>query len=58
MLIEKILSLFNECEPTVKQVLSRVLYKEWQRLSDQKPRGIIEDIRDIIDSEARLTDEA
>jgi len=54
MLREKILELFKECDPDVMNVIERVLDAEWAKLSYEKPRGIIEEIRHIVDSEARL----
>jgi len=56
MLLEKLLNLFQDCEPDVRDVLADVLDKEWSRLSHERPRGIIEDIRQIIDAKARLSD--
>lgn len=53
MLRDKILELFREYDPEVQAVIERVLDKEWERLSLRSPRGIIQDIRDIIDSEVR-----
>lgn len=59
MLREKIISLFKECEPEVQEILAEVLAKEWEKLSLDKPKGIKEDIRAIIDDKARsLDDEA
>jgi hypothetical protein len=56
MLRAKILNLFKEYEPEVREVLARVIEAEWGKLSYKKPSGIIEEIRDIIDAEARLSD--
>jgi hypothetical protein len=53
MLREKILQLFREYEPEVQAVIARVLEEEWARLSYEKPRGILEEIRHIIDAEVR-----
>ena len=53
MLRDKILELFREYDPEVQAVIARVLDKEWERLSLRSPRGIIQDIREIIDSEVR-----
>ena len=56
MLREKILDLFQECDPEVKVIIERVLDAEWAKLSYEKPRGIIDEIRQIVDSQARLPD--
>ena len=53
MLRDKILELFHEYDPEVQVVIGRVLDKEWERLSLRNPRGIIQDIRDIIDAEVK-----
>jgi hypothetical protein len=57
MLREKILDLFHECDPEVRNVIERVLDAEWAKLSYERPRGIIDEIRHIVDSEARLKDD-
>jgi hypothetical protein len=57
MIREKIISLFRECEPEVQEVVSEVLAKEWEKLSMLNPRGIKEDIRAIIDTQAGLSDD-
>jgi len=54
---EKIMGLFRECEPAVQRVLEKVLEKEWAKLSMQNPRGIKDDIREIVEDEARLLDD-
>ena len=53
MLKEKILELFKECEPEVQSVIARVLDEEWALLSYERPRGIMEKIRQIIDAEVK-----
>ena len=53
MLREKILELFRECEPEVQSVIARVLEEEWALLSHERPRGIMEKIRQIIDAEVK-----
>lgn len=53
MLKEKILELFQDYEPEVQKVIARVLEEEWARLSYERPRGILEEIRQIIDAEVR-----
>jgi len=57
MLREKILELFKGCDPEVRNVIARVVDAEWAKLSYEKPRGIIDEIRHIVDSEARLKDD-
>ena len=52
MLKDTIRDLFRKCEPDVQEVLARVLEEEWAKLSYDKPRGIIEQVRQIIDAEA------
>ena len=53
MLKDRILELFQDYEPEVQVVIARVLDEEWARLSYQRPRGIREEIRQIIDAEVR-----
>ena len=53
MLKDKILELFRDYEPEVQEVIERVLEEEWARLSYERPRGILEQVRQIIDAEAR-----
>ena len=53
MLKDKILELFQDYEPEVQVVITRVLDEEWARLSLQRPHGIIEKIRQIVDAEVR-----
>ena len=53
MLRDKILELFREYDPEIQAVIERVLDKEWERLSLRNPRGIIGDIKDIIDAEVK-----
>jgi hypothetical protein len=57
MIREKIISLFKEYDAEVQEVLSKVLEKEWEKLSMVNPRGIKDDIRVIIDAQARLSDD-
>ena len=53
MLKDRILELFQDYEPEVQVVIAKVLDEEWARLSYQRPRGILENIRQIIDAEVR-----
>lgn len=57
MLREKIIDLFSECDPEVRSIIGRVIDAEWAKLSYEKPRGIMDEIRRIVDSEARLADD-
>jgi hypothetical protein len=54
MLRDRIIELFKNYDPDIREVLSEVLDKEWARLSYDKPRGIIDEIRQIIDAQVRL----
>ena len=56
MLRERILGLFREYDADVQQVIARVIEAEWAKLSYEKPRGIIEEIRQIIDDTVELND--
>jgi hypothetical protein len=59
MLRDRIQDLFRECDPDVKEVLSRIIEAEWAKLRYDKPKGIIDEIQQIIDAEVRrLGDEA
>lgn len=53
MLKERILELFRDHEPEVREVIARVLEEEWAHLSLERPRGIRERIRQIIDDEVK-----
>ncbi len=52
MLKDTIRDLFQKCEPDVQEVLARVIEEEWAKLSYDRPRGITDQIRQIIDAEA------
>lgn len=49
---DRIRDLFKECDADVQAVLAKVLDLEWARLSFEKPRGIIDEIKNIVDAEA------
>ena len=53
MLKDKILELFQDYEPDVQRVIAKVLEEEWARLSYERPRGILEEVRKVIDAEVR-----
>ncbi len=53
MLRDTIRDLFRECDPDVQEVLSRIIDAEWAKLSYDKPKGIIDEIHQIIDAEVR-----
>jgi len=57
MIREKIISLFKEYDTEVQEVLAKVLEKEWEKLSMVSPKGIKDDIRVIIDAQARRADD-
>lgn len=57
MLRDKICDLFQECEPDVQGILVKVIEVEWAKLSYDKPRGVAEQIRQIIDAEARRSED-
>jgi len=57
MLKDKILDLFRDCEPDVQDVLANIIDLEWANLSYDKPRGVTEQIRQIIDGEARRAED-
>lgn len=52
MLRDRIRDLFRECDLDVQDVLARVIEAEWAKLSYERPKGIIDEIRQIIDAEA------
>lgn len=53
MLRDKILDLFREYDPEIQNVIARVLEEEWARLSYERPRGMSEEIKHIIDAEVK-----
>lgn len=53
MLMDRIRDLFRECDPDVQEVLSSVIEAEWAKLSHASPKGIIDEIQQIIDAKAR-----
>ena len=57
MLRDKILDLFRDCEPDVQDVLTNIIDVEWAKLSYDKPRGVTEQIRQIIDDEAKRSED-
>lgn len=52
MLSDAIRDLFRECEPDIQEVLAKIIETEWAKLSYERPKGVIEQIRQIIDAEA------
>ena len=59
MLRDRILDLFKDYDKDVQEVLPKVFDEEWKRLSLQKPRGISDAIKAIIDAQVGATvDEA
>ena len=57
MLQDRIRTLFRDCDEDVREVLAEVVAREWAMLSYERPRGILEAIRDIIDARSRLTED-
>lgn len=53
MLKEKISELLKEYDPEIQNLIERVLEEEWALLSYERPRGIMEKIRQIIDVEVK-----
>ena len=53
MLRERIVELFKDRDPKVQAVIARVIEEEWKRLSYRQPRGILDEIKHIIDAEVR-----
>lgn len=53
MLEEQIAKLLRDIDPKVMSVISRVLAAEQAKLHQKNPRGINEDIRQIIEEEVR-----
>lgn len=49
LLQEKVLAMFKDYEPAVREIIAEVLILEQEHLSMEKPRGIIEKIEDVID---------
>ena len=49
MLKDRILELFQEYDPEVRQVIAQVLDEEWANLSYQRPPQMAEKIKKIIE---------
>ncbi len=50
---DRLLDLLSSLEPDLKMIVAEVIEKEREYLDMLKPRGIKEEIRDIIDKYAR-----
>jgi hypothetical protein len=53
MIREKISQLLQNFDPDVRKVVENVIQVEYIRLETKKPRGIYDDIRKIIEQEAK-----
>jgi cell division protein FtsB len=50
---EKLLVLIKKLEPELQEVVAEVIEKEREYLDFLKPRGVVEEIRDLIDRHAK-----
>jgi hypothetical protein len=48
-----LLEFLNEAEPDVREVLTEVLVAEQRKIDSSNPKGIKEEIRDIVDARVR-----
>ena len=53
MLRDRIRDLFKDEDPDVQNVIERVIEEEWANLSYQRPPRILDEIKDIIESEVK-----
>ena len=53
MLRDRIRDLFKDEDPDVQKVIERVIEEEWANLSYQRPPRILEEIKDIVESEVK-----
>ena len=53
LLQEKVLALFKDYDPQIREVIAEVLGVEQEHLSMKNPRGAVEKIKDIIDRVAK-----
>lgn len=50
---EKVLALFKDYDPQIREIIADVLAVEQEHLSMKNPRGAVEKIEDIIDRVAK-----
>ncbi len=50
---EKVLALFKDYDPKIREIIAEVLAAEQEHLSMKNPRGVVEEIEDIIDRVAK-----
>lgn len=50
---EKLLELIKQIDPTLQEIVIEVIEKEREYIDYLKPRGVKEEIRDIIDKYAK-----
>ena len=55
MMKEKLLELIKELDPDLQELVAEVIEKERDYIELLKPRGVKEDIRDLIDKHARFS---
>lgn len=53
MMREQLVTLIKQFDPEVQAVVAEVIAKEREHLDMLKPRGIMDDIEDVIDRVAR-----
>lgn len=53
LLQEKVLALFKDYSPAVREIIAEVLNIEQEHLSMKNPRGAVEKIEDVIDRVAK-----
>jgi len=50
---EKLLELIKQLDPELQELVAEVIEKEREFLDYLKPRGVVEEIRDLIDRHAK-----
>jgi uncharacterized protein YaaR (DUF327 family) len=50
---EKLLELIKQLDPELRELVAEVIEKEREYLDYLKPRGVVEEIRDLIDRYAK-----
>jgi hypothetical protein len=54
MMREKLLALIKQLDPDLHELVAEVIEKEREYIDLQKPRGVKEDIRDLIEKHAKF----